>query len=411
MTTDRNPDRIVRAWLDQMPDETPDRVIDSVLLAVDATPQVRRPLLTLPTPGRSTPMTRLALIAAAAALGAALLGGALLLGGGRNNSPAITPAPASSPAPTEAPTAAPATPATSSANATPLATALRAKWLAAVPTIPAIGNGGGPVSLTIETAGTSAFVGNLTPGAAFGGTATAVGADQVRLVLERDSGGCAAGDEGTYRWTLSTDGSQLALVKLADACANRGNVFARTWVRSLTTATTNGAGVVDAFDPWFSIALPEKSYEPRQLDDFVEIGNPDGTDLLAWKNPQGFTDPCSQAERYPYTAGADALVGYFRQNPAFNIIENTPMTIDGRPAIHLVVEGKAGYTKCPGNELLTFTPKACDCHWVSTPGFRDSFYLVDVGSDTIVIEISVGATKNEKPIVDSIRIPATLPSQ
>ena len=113
MTTDRDADRIIRAWLDLMPDEAPDRAIAAVLQAVETTPQARRPLVR--GPWRSTPMTRFALIAAAAVLGAALLGGALLVGGGDNANPVPTPAssaalgspmPSAAPSPTAAPAAA-----------------------------------------------------------------------------------------------------------------------------------------------------------------------------------------------------------------------------------------------------------------------------------------------------------------
>ena len=44
MTDERDFDRLARAWLELGPDEAPDRVIAAVLQAVEATPQVRRPL-------------------------------------------------------------------------------------------------------------------------------------------------------------------------------------------------------------------------------------------------------------------------------------------------------------------------------------------------------------------------------
>lgn len=103
MTANRDADRIVRAWLDLMPDEAPDRVIADVLLAVEATPQVRW----WPARGlrRLTPMTRFAAIAAVVVLGAALFGAALLTGGGgRNSGPALVPA---APSPTPAPSPSP----------------------------------------------------------------------------------------------------------------------------------------------------------------------------------------------------------------------------------------------------------------------------------------------------------------
>jgi hypothetical protein len=75
MTATRDPDRLLRAWLDLMPDEAPDRVITSVLQATATAQQARA----LPRLGpRRFQMTRLSLIAAGAAMIVVLLvGGAL----------------------------------------------------------------------------------------------------------------------------------------------------------------------------------------------------------------------------------------------------------------------------------------------------------------------------------------------
>jgi hypothetical protein len=61
---------------------------------------------------------------------------------------------------------------------------------------------------------------------------------------------------------------------------------------------------------------------------------------------------------------------------------------------------------------MLWTPKDCDCHFVLGPGDRDSLYLVDVGKDTFMFEVMpVDETKPiERQIIDSIRIPATLPA-
>jgi Tol biopolymer transport system component len=84
MTTTRDPDRLLRAWLDLMPDGAPDRVVSAVLQAVEATPQVRGLRLLGP---RRSPMNRLSLIAAIAVIAAALVGGALLLTAGQQPAP------------------------------------------------------------------------------------------------------------------------------------------------------------------------------------------------------------------------------------------------------------------------------------------------------------------------------------
>src|SRR4029079_2406821 len=39
MSATRDPDPIVRAWLDLMPDEAPDRVVDAIRDAIELTPQ------------------------------------------------------------------------------------------------------------------------------------------------------------------------------------------------------------------------------------------------------------------------------------------------------------------------------------------------------------------------------------
>lgn len=336
---------------------------------------------------------------AAALLGALLLG-TWLVSGGAPSRPELEGVVPTSAAPSATSLAAP-----------PATADLRATWTAQAGPIAALGSSSGPIRFTVNTDGTHAAVSNLAPGATYASTIEQDGT-RLRLLLDRDGGGCTAGAVGVYDVQPSIDGATLTLTPVDDDCATRAEALGRRWVRSLVGATSVGAGIVDAFDPFFEVALPDNPYEARTLDDYVEIASPDGTSLQAWKNPQGFTDPCSQAERYPYAPGADALVAYFRQNPAFTVAEATELQVDGHRAIHLVVEGKAGFGPCPGDELLTFTPRACDCHWISGPGVRESFYVVEVGNDTIAMEISpVGSTADEKPVVDSIRVPVTLPSR
>ena len=63
MTANREFNDIARAWLDLMPSEAPDRVVDSVLQAVETAPQVRP---SYADSRRLSKMTRFALAAAAA---------------------------------------------------------------------------------------------------------------------------------------------------------------------------------------------------------------------------------------------------------------------------------------------------------------------------------------------------------
>ncbi len=402
MTEHTDIDRLLESWFDDGPTMLPDRVVTVVADRIGRQGQRRAWRL-----DRRPKVNLLLKVAIAAAIGIALLGGAVILAGNRNTGPAPLPVP--SPPPSAAAGSPPA-----SAGVTPVGAAdvLRARWVANDPGSDVLGTGSGPIDLTISASGGDLSVGNLGSAGSFASTVVGSTDDQVTIALDRASRSCPAGSEGTYGWAVSADGAQLTLTALTDDCPDRTIALARTWGRSLVGSTTTGAGVVDAFEPAFSIVLPDGAYDSRTLTDYFETGAANGNGLMVWKNPQGFTDPCSQAERYPYTAGADALVAYFRQNPGFNVIEATPLQIDGHHAVHLVTEAKSDYAGCPGQELLLFTPKACDCHWIAGPGFRDSYYVVDVGQDTLVFELSSADPKtDESPITKTLQIPARLPGE
>jgi YVTN family beta-propeller protein len=92
MTTDRDFDRLARAWLELGPDEAPDRVIAAVLQASEVTPQVRR-RFRWPT-WRPFQMNRLLLLAGTAVLLVVLIGGGAFFVGSRTPSlPTASPTP------------------------------------------------------------------------------------------------------------------------------------------------------------------------------------------------------------------------------------------------------------------------------------------------------------------------------
>jgi hypothetical protein len=397
MTANRDFDDIARAWLDLMPGEAPNRVVESVRLAVDATPQMRPRFVG---PRRFSLMSRFALVGAMAivvAMGAflALSRPAPGVGNQRTAVPASVAPSGSGPAVGDA-----------------LDAALRASWIAVAKTNDVLGNGSGPVSFTVDAAGTAIAAGNFGPGLSFPSTVAAIAPDRFVVVLTVDVGGCHAFAQGVYRWSFSPDRSLLTLTAVSDDCAQRGAAFARTWARSLVGATTIGAGVVDTMDANFAITLPDDTYTARTLVDFIEIGGSNGYSLMVFKNPQPFVDACSTDEqRVPYVPGAAAFVASFRSNDAFTVSAATPLKIDGHDAIHVVIGGKSNYARCPGAALYEYTPKACVCHFIVGPGGADSMYLVDVGADTFMFIVSPFGSAGELDAITSIRIPFAIPTQ
>ena len=391
MTTSRDFNAVARAWLDMMPSETPDRVIDSVLQAVEDAPQVR------PSYTHSRRFSTMARFALAAAAAVAVVFGALIYTTRPSEDVglSVSPSPSSLPVPSE------------------IDDALRSTWITIANPNETLGNGGGPVSLEFGAAGNGVSVTNFGPGNGFASTVTPVASDELEFVLENDSGSCQAGDRGKYRWELSSDRSEMTLSGLAEECTRRAIVLQRRWARSLLGAPTIGAGVVDSMDPTFAVTLPDYDYETRTLDDFVEIATPDGDgfSLMVFKNPQPFVDPCStQEERIPYVPGADAFIEHFRTTEAFTVGEVTELQIDGHRALHADVSGKDNYEGCPGQELYQYTPQACNCHFIVGQGYSDSMYVVEVGTDTFLFIVSPFGSASEQSVIESIRIPFELPA-
>jgi len=408
MTTDRDFDRIAAAWLDLMPDKAPDRVVEDVLEDVALTPQVRRPLVRLPWTSPRTDHRML--IAATVLLGAALLGGAVLLGGGTRPSPV--------PVPTAVPSATPAVTTTATPASLDTPADLRGSWLAASPEEPALGASGPRIELVLDASGRNLVV--RTPGGAsrevLASAAGLAASDVVHLVATQGGSGCSSGDTGDYRFTVSPDGEFLRLTAVKDLCAVRANVLARTWVRSLNGPSNGGTGVIDAFDPLFSVTLPTGSFAATTYTDAIEIGRstPEMT-LFAVKDPQGFTDPCQATggSRFPIARGADAFVAYFRQLKDFTVVSTTELEIDGHRAVHLVADAN-GDVSCPAGWLVEWQAKAetGGLSFHLSPGDRDTMYLVELPTTTIMLQVygSTISTADEQAVLSTVHFLDALPT-
>ncbi len=229
MTAEQPLDRTTRAWLDLMPDEAPDRVIDAVLLAVESAPRVRRPWLAGPT--RSNQMNRFVLIAAAAIVGVALLGGAALIAGG-NTGPAPTQAPPSAAIVSPAPSS-PASP----GAVTPAG--LKYTWVGAPRDIPGRGMTT-RISLQFSSTGACINSTSASPGCVIASSRLDEATRNTLQFSTPSAGDCAAGDNGTYPYTLSPGGKVLTIATGTDACAVRAAAYPGTWYRALCTEPANG---------------------------------------------------------------------------------------------------------------------------------------------------------------------------
>jgi hypothetical protein len=325
MSTERDFDRLARAWLELGPNEAPDRAIDAALDAIELTPQVRRPLR-WPF-WRPTTMSRLPLLVALAGIIIVLAGGLLLSGGG-------TPVPTSPP---PSPLAS-ASAATASGSPLPLPAEIGGAWVAAsrgtgledarVTTITLESpNEGTPVAFWIERQGFNpilpALAEELAPG-------------QIELRSTTSTGTCETGAVGRYGWTLSTDGQWLSIDLVEDACDDRATILQGSWQRSLAHANPGGPGIAAVFDPYFTFTLPPDTYVGRgatQVDSMVTEN--DTATYKVWRDLDGFVDPCDIDAGRIDLEGMDGVLGYLEEDPRFAITERDEFTIDGHPAVEV----------------------------------------------------------------------------
>ncbi len=217
MTGTRDFDRLARAWLDLMPDEAPDRVVDAVLQAVETTPQLRRPIGAAVR--RSFHMNRFTLAAIAMAIVVVIGGGALVVSqfpatavGGPSPSPhaSLGPGPVSS------------------AGSAALPADLIGNWFGTPRSLPSLTPGSGTVlqisaSALLLSGSNQQQVKLLTASAS---------SDAGRIQVDGGTGvdnPCATGQTGTYSYTLSASGQTLTIASDQDACTQRSGMLSGTW--------------------------------------------------------------------------------------------------------------------------------------------------------------------------------------
>jgi len=365
MTSERDFDRLARAWMDLGPDEAPDRVVAAVLEAAETTPQVRRPIR-WPT-WRSFHMNRLTIAAVAVAI-VAVIGGGIMLTRGTSPSvggPVVTPSP--SPA------------ASSAAVAGSVPTRLQMAWIGAPRAI-----SGMPHSDRYRFSlgpDTMSFVDDAYKVYALASDASSVpGTSNELTFVSRDTkGGCQVGDTGRYRWALSPGSTRLTLTALDEACANRQAALAGQWLRVACKDASDGCfGTLEA-GTW-----PSQYVAPKA--DPTATWKPDWG-ALTYDVPDGWANKADWPDTFTLTPAADYATvdangdyaGAFREINVFShpaaALQNPACTPAEAKNVPPTVDGLIGYIRgLPGIKATAPTP-------VTINGAKGSFIDIQIAPD------------------------------
>jgi hypothetical protein len=408
MTTERDFDRITRAWLDTMPDEAPDRTIAAVLEAVATAPQRRRPRIGLPW---RSPMNRLTILAATAALLVVALGGAMLFASGRVPVAQPTPVPTATPViPSSAPSGA--------ALAAPADDTLWGDWISEVPPIPEIQMPAGMIQLSIDWEfGEEVWLQTIPDyRQLLSSTPLAAPSGELHVRSNSSNTQCQLNSVGRYAWDRVPSGRFLHLTLIDDACPTRAKVFARTWVRSHGAVSDGGSGVAYSTTPMVQVDLPRgQRLGASAGEQWQEIKTFGGEEpfqaFVVIANPGGFNAPCSTSdtEKIDIAHTTDALVAYLDGLPGASHITE-PTEIDGRPAVQIDYRIDNGVS-CASGEIAALHPQdASDPQtWTSIAGELQRMYAVQVDADTTFLLWYQGNSETERSVIESIQFIDALP--
>jgi len=407
MTETRDFDRLARAWLDLMPDEAPDRVIDAVLQAVDVTPQRRTPFD--PAIRRFFPMNRLTY--AAVALAIVVLGGGALL---------LTQFHLTNVGPSQGPTATPAPSPTLAAGA-PLPQALQARWFGGGRALSGLQAGVGTV-LRLDPLTFKVAQANQQDTTLFGGAAASVNG---RIKVERGSGPALAcgTDIGSYAYDVSASGQTLTISDPLDSCAIRQSTLDGTWWRiDCKVGQTTCLGAMDAGtygsqyirpllggevwtpkyggltftvpDGWANDADWPTSFSLSRLADFQRSPTGEGSPRLevltqVRAEAQG-ADRCGNAAAPGVATTASAVISYARGIPGLVVSKSHQLTIDGHLATWVDLSVDAGTVKAcagSGDKIVGFMVTGGEGFAIGIPSVYRMIFVDLGGSDLLAIAV------------------------
>ena len=236
----------------------------------------------------------------------------------------------------------------------------------------------------------------------------------LRFVSRSSPGGCLDKDVGRYRWSMPS-ADHLKLELISDQCPNRSAITPGDWIRSGVGESDGGPGIAADFTPFFEFTLPAGTYRGYgNMHDAVRLDGSDGSTFKAWKDIDGFVDPCDdQKGRIDLEPGVDPFVAYLSSSDGLTVTDTKDTTIDGHPAIQVELTTKAGLDPagCADGGVLIGVPN----RWTSGDvalgiGETDTFIVTEVDGATIVFEVLDGSGAVLQDVVDSIRFIDALPT-
>ena len=420
MTSDRDFDRLVRAWLELGPDEAPERAVAAVLQAAETVPQGRRPIRWLPL--KDYKMTRLPALATAAATIVVVIGGLLLINrpSGGVGGPTASPPPSASSA---------------SPAAAPLDGALRpTRWMGSERTVPGILATAGTI---INFTASNQFFITQSAGSEnryLNSAASSVGDGQFQLETTGTGGGpCSTGDIGRYMWSVAPSGRILTIVAGNDDCPTRLGAVPGTWWLEACKNTENwclgdldagtyksqyitprldsiagaqwapdfGALTYTVPDGWANAGDFPERFRLKPVADFAleRSGSPDALHEieLHWQPAATAQNAgCTSEELTSVPRTVDGLVSWIRGHPSLDARAPNEITIHGLQGRWLDVGVSPSWTTtCPGETqpVALFITDADDAgHTFAVVGSgRVRLIFLDLGAgDILMVNILSG---------------------
>jgi hypothetical protein len=443
MTSERDFDRLARAWLELGPDEAPDRVVAAVLQAAETTPQVRRPIR-WPI-RRSLVMNRVPLVAGAATILAVVIGGGILIGQQNQTGVGV---PTGSPSSTSA-----ALTPSPSAVSSRVPAELQSFWVGAPRAVSGLStNDRYRFSLTGSAL---AFPNDGLEDPELASTVAVVAADTLHLVTTDATARCLRGDIGRYRWSLSPGGTRLTLtLEGTDACPARGAALPGEWFR--VACRNDGSGCLGQ--------LEAGTFASQYIDPALPVGSEwlPNWGALTFTVPAGWANSIDWPGTYHLTPSAvytqeapsgprDGLVNRIsvwalpvamgHRETCEESVEEVPRTVDGMMTYvtnvptHVAsapqaisIDGHAGKwvdvrvdpswaTRCPeaGAAKLTFLSQLPGMEWDPGPLIlageaRHRLIFLDLGEDVVLVAIEAGdparfdrLVADAMPIIETFR--------